>query len=158
MKPAINKKFLVNDCIIFSGVRNDDGDNVYYASLIRKVVRTQSGNRLSVSSNNVTLSHNDICMFDSILSTSDNKDYTTRQIFENSSDLDRLLTWTLRADDSVLIVKSGDALPDIDYSSSLTESEFRALLTSWDIKKIKSISEIQNFLGDIVVRQIEIGE
>lgn len=158
MKPAINKKFLVNDCIVFSGIKNDDGDNVYYASLVNSVVRTQSGTRLSVSNSNVNLSHNDICMFDSILSNSEDKEYTSRQMFESTSDSDRLGLWTLRPDDSVLIVKSGAALPDIDYSKSLTETQFRNLLTAWDIKKIKAFSEIQNFLGDIVVRQIEIGE
>lgn len=158
MKSAINKRFLVNDCIVFSGIRNDDGDNVYFASLVKNVVRTQSGNRLSVSNNNVALSHNDICLFDSVLSSVEDKDYVSRQEFENTSDSERLNMWTLRADDSVLIVKKLAPLPTIDYTSSMTETEFRALLNSWNILKIKAVSEIQNFLGDIVVRQIEIGE
>jgi hypothetical protein len=158
MKSAINKRFLVNDCIIFSATRNDDGDNVYFASLVKNVVRTQSGNRLFVSNNNVSLSHNDMCLFDSVLSNVEDKDYVSRQFFETASDSERIYMWTLRADDSVLIVKKSSNLPTIDYTSSMTETEFRSLLTLWDIKKIKAVSEIQNFLGDIVVRQIEIGE
>lgn len=150
----IDNEFLVNECLIFSGTRNDDGDFTYYAYNVKNIVRTQAKKRLVIDTQNARTNNNDIALFDTIASICTGKPFISSKSWESLTD--KTTAWTLRNNDSILIVKSGDTLPT--YTATMTETAFRSITQAWDVKKINSVQEIQGFEGDIGVRQIELGE
>lgn len=150
----IDNEFLVNECLIFSGTRDEDGDYAYYVYNVKNIVRTQAKKRLVISTQDAKTSNSDIVLFDSVASVCADKTYINKAAWENLTN--KTTKWTLRNNDSILIFKLGDVLPI--YSQLMTDTDFRKLTKDYDIKRINSVQEIQGFEGDVVIRQIELGE
>jgi hypothetical protein len=157
MKQAINRKYLVNTAIIFNKAKGDDGDNVYYIAVVKGCVKTQDKARMSIGFESTNITRDDIVYFDAIGSVAENKQYAKPREWTLMNDADKLAHWTLRNDDEILIIKTGDAQPAIP-SDPTNENEFDAIKSDkWEIRRITNNSAIQDKRGDEVARTITLG-
>jgi hypothetical protein len=157
MKSTINPRFLVNTAVVFNKAKTNAANNLYYVAIVRGCVKTQDKARMNIGVSDTAFTRDDIVMFDAIGSIATGKVYAKPREWTLMPDADKLTCWTLRNDDEILIIKTGDELPVIE-NNPMSEDKFDTLKSGkWEIRRITDNSVIQDKHGNEVVRTITLG-